>query len=52
MALDLVTASALNGKPYNDGFPLTTVVGLRVAPDRTLLAATKGRGVWRVLTGP
>ncbi|UCD50353.1 MAG: hypothetical protein JSW27_22855 [Phycisphaerales bacterium] len=39
-------------KAYNDGFPLTTVVDLKVGPDETLYAATKGRGVWGVLTGP
>ena len=40
-------------QPFNEGFPLTTVVDLVVSPaDKTLLAATKGRGVWRVITGP
>jgi hypothetical protein len=39
-------------QPYSDGLPLTTVVDLVAAPDKTILAATKGRGVWRVVTGP
>ncbi len=39
-------------QPYNDGFPLTTVVDLKVGPDNMLYAATKGRGAWAVITGP
>ncbi len=39
-------------QPYNDGFPLTTVVDLKVGPDKMLYAATKGRGAWVVITGP
>jgi hypothetical protein len=39
-------------QPYNKGLPLTTVVSLLVAPDKTLRAGTKGRGAWEVLTGP
>ncbi|MBL7793035.1 MAG: hypothetical protein JNK77_11965 [Saprospiraceae bacterium] len=38
-------------KGYNDGFPLTTVVDLKVGPDGRLYAATKGRGAWMVITG-
>ena len=37
---------------YNDGLPLTTVVDLKVGPDKMLYAATKGRGAWVVITGP
>jgi hypothetical protein len=36
---------------YNVGFPLTTVVDLKVGPKKMLYAATKGRGVWVVITG-
>lgn len=39
-------------QPYNDGFPLTTVVDLKVGPNKLLYAGTKGRGAWVVLTGP
>jgi len=39
-------------QPYNDGFPLTTVVDLKVGPNEMLYAATKGRGAWVVITGP
>jgi hypothetical protein len=37
--------------PYNDGLPLTTVVDMKLGPNRKLYAATKGRGVWVVITG-
>jgi len=36
---------------YSDGLPLTTVVDLKVGPKNMLYAATKGRGVWHVITG-
>jgi hypothetical protein len=39
-------------KPYNDGLPLTSVVDLVAAPDGSIVAATKGRGAWRVNPGP
>jgi len=39
-------------KDYNDGFPLTTVVDLLIDPNGNLLAATKGRGAWRVIIEP
>ena len=35
---------------YNDGLPLTSIVDLLIAPDNKLLAATKGRGAWSVIT--
>ena len=38
-------------QPYIDGLPLTTIVDLKVGPKNTLYAATKGRGVWHVITG-
>jgi hypothetical protein len=44
-------AGMFHWQPYNDGFPLTTVVKLLIAPDKKLLAATKGRGAWRVTVG-
>lgn len=39
-------------QPYIDGFPLTTVVDLLIAPDKTLRAATKGRGAWKLVIDP
>jgi hypothetical protein len=48
----LATGGSFKWEAYNNGLPLTTVVDLMVAPDGTLLAATKGRGAWRVITGP
>jgi hypothetical protein len=39
--------------PYNNGFPLGTVVDLVVDPSsKQLRAATFGRGAWSVITGP
>ena len=52
----LATGGSFKWKPYNDGLPLTTVVDLQIAPGpddmSILLAATKGRGAWRVITKP
>jgi hypothetical protein len=33
-------------------FPLTTVVDLMVDSNKNLLPETKGKGAWRVITGP
>jgi hypothetical protein len=38
---------------YNDGFPWTYVTDLKIDPStKKLRAATMGRGVWEVITGP
>ena len=40
-------------QPFNDGLPLTAVLDLVSSPaDGSVVAATMGRGVWRVLSGP
>jgi len=40
-------------QPFNDGLPLTAVLDLISSPtDGSVVAATMGRGVWRVLSGP
>ncbi len=39
-------------KQYNDGFPLTRVEDLLIDSNNNLLAATNGRGAWRVIVGP
>jgi hypothetical protein len=50
--LNLLEEGLRKWHAYVDGFPLTTVVDLEVAPDKTLFSATKGRGAWRVITDP
>lgn len=45
--------SILKWRPYNDGLPLTTVVDLLpVTKTNSIIAATKGRGAWIIITGP
>jgi hypothetical protein len=42
-----------NWTPYNDGLPLVPIADLLVDPtSKQLRAATWGRGVWAVITGP
>lgn len=42
-----------NWQPYNDGLPLAIVNDLLVVPKTNeLRAATQGRGIWTVITGP
>ena len=44
------TNSFVAWQPFNDGLPLTSVVELLPVPaDYSVVAATKGRGVWRMI---
>ena len=44
------TNSFVAWQPFNDGLPLTSVVELLPAPtDYSVVAATKGRGAWRMI---